>query len=116
MLQSPNLISYTRPQLNFSTGKEIAPGVVVNPIDFSFNQIKPPFNSTIFHLLPGCQTPLDSHQEEEIWIVLEGSGILIHEGLLFTLKPQDAFFFTSFETHQAMNNTENLLFICSIYW
>lgn len=102
--------------LTFSNPEHIAPGVKVTPIDFKLSQAKPPFHTTYFQVLSQCETPLDSHQEEEVWIVLQGSGILTYEGSCHSISSQNIFYFAPFKKHQVKNSTDELLLICSIYW
>ncbi|KTC86233.1 cupin domain-containing protein [Legionella cincinnatiensis] len=102
--------------LFFSNFENIAPGVNVHPINFALSQATPPFHTTYFQVLSQCETPLDSHQEEEIWIVLQGCGILNYEGSCHYLSAQDIFYFAAFKKHQVRNPTNELLLICSIYW
>ncbi|WP_454782118.1 cupin domain-containing protein [Legionella sp. WA2022007384] len=104
------------PGLVFSNPEHIAPGVVVNPIDFAQKKASPPFQTTYFQVLPQCETPVDYHQEEEIWIVLEGGGILTYEGEVHCLKVHDFFYFAAFKKHQIRNSLTIPLLICSIYW
>ncbi|CAM2887830.1 Cupin domain [Legionella steigerwaltii] len=106
----------TNPRLVFSSPEHLVPGVVVEPVDFVANQAYPPFQATYFQVLPQCETPLDYHQEQEVWIVLNGSGILTYEGVFYFLNAQDIFFFASFKQHQIRNHTQLPLLICSIYW
>lgn len=116
MLKSILAMTPVNPKLSFSDPETIAPGVVVNPIHFELNQAKIPFKATYFQVLPGCETPLDCHQEEETWIVLQGMGLLTYEGTSYCMKVQDAFYFSSFKKHQVLNNSDEPLLICSIYW
>lgn len=116
MLKSISAITPVNPKLSFSDQETIAAGIVVNPIYFGPNQAKIPFKATYFQVLPGCETPLDYHQEEETWIVLQGKGLLRYEGTSYCISVQDTFYFASFKKHQVLNSSDEPLLICSIYW
>ncbi|VEB33361.1 Uncharacterized conserved protein, contains double-stranded beta-helix domain [Legionella sainthelensi] len=100
----------------FSNSENIAPGVNVHPINFTLSHASPPFHTTYFEVLSQCETPLDSHQENEIWIVLQGCGILNYEGSCHYISAHDIFYFAAFKKHQVKNPGNELLLICSIYW
>ncbi|PWY56780.1 cupin domain-containing protein [Legionella qingyii] len=116
MPQLPESNLFVNPRLVFSNPEHIAPGVVVNPIDFAQKKASAPFQTTYFEVMPQCETPLDYHQEQEVWIVLNGSGILTYEGTVHCLKAHDFFYFASLKKHQIHNPMQIPLLICSIYW
>ncbi|AWN75555.1 cupin domain-containing protein [Legionella anisa] len=116
MPQLPESVVFASPRLVFSNPEHIVSGVVVNPVDFAQKQVAPPFQTTYFHVLPQSETPMDYHQEEEIWIVLNGSGVLIYEENVYRLNAHDIFYFASFKKHQIRNLMHEPLLICSIYW
>ncbi|MCE0721642.1 MULTISPECIES: cupin domain-containing protein [Legionella] len=116
MPQLPESVVCANPRLVFSNPEPIASGVVVNPVDFAQKQVHPPVQITYFQVLPQSETPMDDHQEQEIWIVLNGSGILIYEETFYLLNAQDIFYFASFKKHQIRNLMYEPLLICSIYW
>lgn len=109
-------IVLANPRLVFSNPEHIASGVEVNPVDFVQKQAYPPFQTTYFQVLPLSETPMDYHQEEEIWIVLNGSGVLTYEETVHRLNMHDIFYFASFKKHQIRNLMHESLLICSIYW
>ncbi|KTD70884.1 cupin domain-containing protein [Legionella tucsonensis] len=74
-----------------------------------------PFQITYFQVLPNNETSLAYHQEE-IWIVLNGSGVLTYEGTAHRLNAHDIFYFASLKKHQIHNPMQIPLIICSIYW
>ena len=103
-------------KLNFAKSEPIQDGVEVHPVQFGLGLTQPPFKATYFHVLPGCITPVDTHLEKEMWIVLQGQGILNFEGESYSLAQHDIYYFESFKTHQVFNNANDLLIICSLYW
>lgn len=102
--------------LGFDTDFNLAEGVVVSPISFPSNSPAPPFNSTIFVVQPNCSTPLDYHEEAEMWVILNGSGLLKYESVHSQVARFDKFFFPSFTNHQIFNDSTVPLEILSIYW
>lgn len=102
--------------LHFGTDLDLAEGFVVRPINFPTESPSPPFKSTIFVVQPDCSTPLDHHEEAEMWIILNGVGLLEYEGMQSRVEQFDKFFFPSFTYHQIFNNSTVPLEILSIYW
>lgn len=101
--------------LHFGSDLNLAEGFVVRPISFP-TESPPPFKSTIFVVQPSCSTPLDHHEEAEMWIILNGIGLLEFEGQKSRVEQFDKFFFPSFTHHQIFNNSTIPLEILSIYW
>ena len=103
------------PNINFSQREEIANGVIVNTIK-QFEKSDIPFKATVFTIAPGEITPLDQHQVQECWIIMDGVGQLTHQGQHHEAKHKDIFYFQSYEPHQIKNTGSTTLTICSIYW
>lgn len=101
------------PKLNFITPESLAAGVTVHPVQLPKQT---PFEATYFQVLPGCQTPIDCHQEQEVWLVLQGKGVLIYQGESTDFSVHDIFYFTQYMTHQVINTGDKTLIICSIFW
>jgi mannose-6-phosphate isomerase-like protein (cupin superfamily) len=101
------------PKLQSVETQIIAKGVEVCPIRFGTSK---PFELTYFHVLPGCETPIDQHEDRESWIVLQGHGQLNYDGLSYPLTEQDIFYFEAFKMHQVINTSDKILIICSIFW
>lgn len=102
--------------LRFGADLDLAAGVVVRPINFPSEPPPPPFKSTIFVVRPGCSTPLDHHEEAEMWVILSGAGLLKYEGVQSRAAQFDKFLFPSFTHHQIFNDSAVPLEILSIYW
>ncbi|STX27899.1 Cupin domain [Legionella beliardensis] len=101
------------PKVSLKKVEKISNELKVYPIDFTKHV---PFAATFFHLQPGGKTPLDFHIEKECWMVLQGSGILIYEGSFYHLVRQNIFYFDSYKKHQLVNNSQEVLIVCSWYW
>lgn len=108
--------SVKTPNLTFTAPEQIAPGVIVNPVDFTAKNTQPPFTMMCFHVLPGCSSPVDQHQVQECWIIINGSGVLEFASQKIPVTKNDILHFASFEKHQIHNTSNETLIICSIYW
>src|SRR5687767_13435875 len=75
-----------------------------------------PFQLADFSVAPGQQTASDTHAVRELWIIMEGSGVLRHQGQEYAIAAGDAVFFESFETHQLANTGPQELRVQSIWW
>lgn len=104
------------PRVIMDAKETIAPGVDVGMLNFSVNNAKPPFHAACFEVLPGCKTPLDQHSVEECWVILEGSGLLVHEGVTYVASKSATYYFASLEQHLLINNHDEILQVLSIYW
>jgi len=104
------------PYLGLGDGYDIAEGVLVWPIEYPQHQSNPPFKSTVFVVEPGKSTPQDNHQVEEMWVILEGTGLLSYETETLRVSSMDQLFFPSLKTHQISNDASRPLKILSIYW
>jgi mannose-6-phosphate isomerase-like protein (cupin superfamily) len=102
--------------LRFGADLDLAEGVVVRPINFPSEPPPPPFKSTIFVVRPDCSTPLDHHEEAEMWVILNGEGLLKYEGVQSRVAQFDKIFFPSLTYHQIFNDSAVSLEILSIYW
>lgn len=104
----------TSPKLSFAPPEYYGDGISVAQL--LLPNANTPFKSTYFEILPGFETPVDSHKVEECWIVLSGHGILNRDGMQMPIAPHDVLHFNSFEEHSVNNYSEYPLLICSIYW
>ncbi|WP_158644244.1 cupin domain-containing protein [Legionella hackeliae] len=100
-------------KLNLATKEKLSHGVELCEIHLDENV---PFRGSYFAVQPGCQTPLDAHQEKEIWIILKGTGILHCDNRIIPVNENDILYFKAHSTHQICNSGANNLLVCSIYW
>lgn len=104
----------TNPQISFAAPEFYGDGISVKQMQFRTASV--PFKSTYFEILPGFTTPVDRHQVQECWVVLQGAGVLNHNGNEMPLKKHDVMHFNSQEGHSVTNNSDEPMLICSIYW
>jgi mannose-6-phosphate isomerase-like protein (cupin superfamily) len=102
--------------LSFLEPDHYGSGISVKTIDFEGKGASVPFKSTYFEVLPGYTTPVDQHQVQECWLVLQGSGVLTYEDTELPLKLHDIVHFPSLKKHSIYNNSSEPLLLCSIYW
>lgn len=105
------------PKLALTEPELLDVGVMLQTIQLKSHQEKvPPFKATIFEVAPGCSSPVDQHRVEECWIILKGCGVLDYNNEQYFAKSQEVFYFEPYHSHQIINNSDESLLICSIYW
>jgi mannose-6-phosphate isomerase-like protein (cupin superfamily) len=76
-----------------------------------------PFKLARFTVAPGCSTPLDTHQVDEVWLVARGTGELRYDDdHLVRIGEGDAVYLEPPRTHLVVNDGQDTLVIHSIYW
>jgi mannose-6-phosphate isomerase-like protein (cupin superfamily) len=75
-----------------------------------------PFKSSRFTIDPGGSSPLDQHSVAEMWIVIEGTGELVYNGMAYDVKAGDAVYFEPFQTHLIHNHSQHVLKVLSFWW
>jgi quercetin dioxygenase-like cupin family protein len=75
----------------------------------------PNFAMRMFELQPGGHTPLHGHPSEHEVFIVEGEGLLVHEGSEHPFKPGYVIYVPPGDAHQFRNTGEGLLrFLCLI--
>jgi len=75
----------------------------------------PNFAMRVFEIEPKGFTPYHKHNWEHEVFILEGKGVLVHEGKEYPFSSGDVIFIPGGENHQFKNNSsETLSFICLI--
>lgn len=78
--------------------------------------ISAPIQMSRFSVGPGVATPWDQHEEQEVWVVVAGKGI-VHEGdNSVQVGPGDAIHFAPQILHRVQNETDLPLLITSLWW
>jgi mannose-6-phosphate isomerase-like protein (cupin superfamily) len=76
-----------------------------------------PFDAMWYVVPPGSSTPVHSHPEPELSIVVSGSGVLRSGDDRATVQPGTAFLLESDEDHTVHNpSTDQPLVVFSAYW
>lgn len=95
----------------------VCDGVTVSEFDLScFSSLCADFKVATFQLEPGTRSPVDSHVEQEIWIVTHGAGLLHSNGNTKQLMPGSAVHFTSHIDHWIENIGIAQLKLITIWW
>lgn len=83
--------------------------------DLPFNSSK--FEMSVFTVEPGGQTPLDQHQDSEVWLVAQGKGLLRFRGEYeLAVKAGDVMRFLPNESHTLKNTGAERLTVFSVWW
>jgi quercetin dioxygenase-like cupin family protein len=75
----------------------------------------PTFAMRMFELEPGGNTPLHRHPHEHEVFVLEGAGVLVHEGKNHSITREDVVFVPGNDEHSFRNTGNSTLrFLCLV--
>lgn len=76
-----------------------------------------PVRMSRFELTPGAQSPLDTHEEREMWMFAQGSGMLSYRGQPpVQVQAGDVVEFEADSSHTLMNTGSETLVVFSIWW
>ncbi len=75
----------------------------------------PTFAMRMFEVQPGGHTPLHRHPHEHEVFVLQGKGVVVHEGKDYPLAPEVVVFIPGGDEHCFKNTgTSTLRFLCLV--
>jgi mannose-6-phosphate isomerase-like protein (cupin superfamily) len=75
-----------------------------------------PFKASSFTLLPGETSDRDAHQVPELWILLEGTGILASGNAEIPLCRTSVVFFPPWVPHQITAKGGEPLTVLNLWW
>jgi quercetin dioxygenase-like cupin family protein len=76
-----------------------------------------PVRMSRFEIAPAAQSPLDTHEEREMWMFAQGTGMLSYRGHPpVRVAAGDVVEFESNESHTVMNTGSEPLVVFSIWW
>jgi mannose-6-phosphate isomerase-like protein (cupin superfamily) len=76
-----------------------------------------PVRMSRFELTPGAQSPLDTHEEREMWMFAQGTGMLSYCGQPpVPVRAGDVVEFESDSSHTLKNTGQGPLVVFSIWW
>jgi len=75
-----------------------------------------PFNALWVNVKSGDETHVHRHFEEEIFLIVQGSGIATSGGEVAEVKVGDALYFPPLDDHTIRNTGEEDLVVLDIYW
>ncbi|KYF91104.1 hypothetical protein BE20_36915 [Sorangium cellulosum] len=92
--------------------------MLVEKVDLaSLGRCAPPFKMSRFTVKPGASSPLDCHDEQELWFIAAGHGELTRGGTQVTaLRPGDIVELGSMESHTLYNSGRDDLVVFSVWW
>ena len=93
---------------------EGAQGVAIRAL-ISKGDGAPTFAMRMFEVEPGGHTPLHRHPHEHEVFVLQGTGVLVHEGREHPLAPEVVVFVPGGDEHRFQNTGQSpLRFLCLV--
>ncbi|MGK3992289.1 cupin domain-containing protein [Sorangium sp. So ce1024] len=76
-----------------------------------------PVRMSRFELAPGARSPLDVHEEREMWMLAQGHGALSYRGQPpFPVRAGDVVAFEAGASHTLANTGSEPLVVFSIWW
>ncbi len=97
--------------------QEPTPGMVLKEFDLTrIGASQIPFKMSRFRVDPGCRTEPDTHAVHEIWCVASGAGELTYDSQAVRVEEGDAVYFAPHKTHEILNDRNESLEVCSIWW
>ena len=76
-----------------------------------------PVRMSRFELAPGAESPLDVHEEREMWMFARGSGLLTYRGQApVRVHAGDVVEFEASSSHTLRNVDDEPLVVFSIWW
>lgn len=88
-------------------------GRILSSINFSE---PPPFGGAIVEIEHRQSVVLHNHHEAEIYIILEGQGIMEVEKESFEVSSGDTILIAPFEKHSLHNHQEQMIRMIAIWW
>jgi mannose-6-phosphate isomerase-like protein (cupin superfamily) len=95
--------------------EKIKKGVITKEIFIKDKKLMP-FHTSFFIIEPGKASPIDAHQAQECWIVVNGTGIASCNNEILQIEKGDTIYFDSFKPHSVKNISFSNLDIISIWW
>lgn len=76
-----------------------------------------PVRMSRFELAPGARSPLDTHEEREMWMFAQGNGMLSYRGQApIPVRAGDVVEFEADSSHALHNTGGEALVVFSIWW
>ncbi|QFS52735.1 cupin domain-containing protein [Nostoc sphaeroides] len=88
-------------------------GRILSSIDFPE---PPPFGGAIVEIEQGQSVILHSHHEAEIYLILEGKGIMQVKTETFEVSSGDTILIEPFEEHSLRNHQKQMIRMVAIWW
>jgi mannose-6-phosphate isomerase-like protein (cupin superfamily) len=70
-----------------------------------------------FSLAPGAESPLDQHEDEEVWFIASGRGTIVRGGIdTVPVAAGDVVEFPSEVSHTLKNTGDQPLVVFAVWW
>jgi quercetin dioxygenase-like cupin family protein len=104
--------------LSFGEGQQPAPGMMLRLLNTQeLSEGPAPVHMSRFELAVGARSPLDAHEERELWIVAEGAGTLEYRGeTSIAVSAGDVLAFERHASHTLKNTGQVGLVVFSVWW
>jgi mannose-6-phosphate isomerase-like protein (cupin superfamily) len=104
--------------LRLAEDQRPAPGMVLQLLSTqSLPEGPAPVRMSRFELAVGARSPLDAHEEREVWIVAEGAGTLEYRGEhSIPVRAGDVLAFERHASHTLKNTGQIGLVVFSVWW
>lgn len=104
--------------LSLAEGQQPAPGMLLQLLNTQALPEGPaPVRMSRFELEVGARSPLDAHEEREVWIVAAGVGTLEYRGVhSISVRAGDVLAFERHASHSLRNTGQVGLVVFSVWW
>jgi mannose-6-phosphate isomerase-like protein (cupin superfamily) len=104
--------------LSFGEGQRPVPGMLLQLLNTEALPEGPaPVRMSRFELVAGARSPLDTHEERELWIIAEGTGTLEYRGEhTIPVRAGDVLAFERHASHTLRNTGQLGLVVFSVWW
>lgn len=105
-------------RLAFLRAEEPCSGMTLEKVaPTSLRGSRPPGGMSRFSLAPGAESPLDKHEDEEVWFIGSGQGTIVRGGTeVVPVAAGDVVDFASEVSHTLKNTGELPLVVFSVWW
>jgi quercetin dioxygenase-like cupin family protein len=102
----------------FHATEQVCDGLTLSLVDMTRLRGGPaPVRMSRFELAPGAQSPLDTHEDREMWMFAQGTGRLSYRGRPpVEVRAGDVVEFEAESSHTLHNTGREPLVVFSIWW
>lgn len=95
----------------------LSQGVGVEEFSMSLGEhIRIPFAASRFFVEQGCSTPIDVHDDAELWLIARGGGTVRYGSEVIQVSQGQVLLIEPHTPHQVINSGEYPLLIFSLWW
>jgi len=105
------------PRVGFMPAETSDTGMRVDPFDLAAAvPAGVPFKGSYWTVEAGGSSPVDVHGVHEMWLVAQGAGELLYDGLAMRIQAGDVMYFEPHKTHEVRNDGTATLAVFSVWW